>query len=149
MQKMTISVTIFLFLFIISQPILAGDLLEQEVFEVSDAWLVSDPQPGVDYHVLRVCQDEDMSIDCTQCIYKAKSDGALQIPANNRCIFRVKSGGSYSLFFQIKASTVDGLESEWTTPRLLTVHKLNRNSGVNSIAGVIVSYETQDVPEEE
>jgi hypothetical protein len=79
MKKVIKFSLICLFLFIISQPVIAGDILEPELFEIVDAWLTSEPQPGIDYHVLRVCEDEDMSADCTQCMYKAKSDGAVKV----------------------------------------------------------------------
>lgn len=140
---------IFLFLFILSQPVLSGDILGPELFEISDAWLTSNPQPGVDYHVLRVCQDKYMTVDCTQCIYKAKSDGAMWIPVNNRCIYRVQNNTHYTLFFQIQASTIDGFHSEWTTPRQVYVNRGTINLENNSYAFSVVDYYTQIYSQEE
>jgi len=149
MKKIIKFSLICLFLFIISQPVLAGDILEPELFEITDAWLTSEPQPGVDYHVLRVCEDEDMSADCTQCMYKATSDGAVWIPVNNRCIYRVQNNTSYTLFYQIKASTIDSLQSEWTTPRIVSVKRGVKNLETNSYAFSVVDYDTQNYPQEE
>lgn len=140
---------IFLLLFTISQPVSAGDILEPEMFEITDAWLTSDPQAGVDYHVLRVCQDEDMTVDCTQCIYKSKSDGAVWIPTNNRCIYRVQDDTSYTLFYQIKASTMDGLQSEWTTALPVSVRRIIGNDETRSFSGSVVNYDTQIYLQEE
>ena len=140
---------IYLFLFIISQPVLAGDILEPELFEITDAWLTSEPQSGVDYHVLRVCKDEYMSANCTQCMYKAKSDGAVWIPVNNRCIYRVQNNTPYTLFYQIKASTIESLQSEWTTPRAVSVNRGVGNLETNSYVFSVIDYDTQSYPQEE
>jgi hypothetical protein len=146
MKKIIKFSLIYLVLSIIPKPILAGDILEPELFVITDAWLTSEPQSGVDYHVLWVCEDEDMSADCTQCIYKAKSDGAVWIPVNNRCIYRIQDGETYTLFFQIKASTVNGFQSEWTTPRAVTVYRGVRNLDINSYAFSVIDYDTQSYP---
>jgi len=146
MKKIIKSSLIFLFLFSLSQPVLAGDILEPELFEINNAWLTSTPQTGVDYHVLRVCEDEDMSVDCTQCIYRAKSDGAVWIPVNNRCIYRVKNDEFYTLYYQIKASTIDSLQSEWTIPRTVFVNRGVENLENNSYAFSVINYNTEIYP---
>ena len=138
-----------LFLLGISQSVLAEDILEPEVFEMNDAWLTSNPQPGVDYHVLRVCEDKDMAIDCTQCIYKAKSDGAVWIPVNNRCIYRVKNDTVYMLYYQIKASTINSLQSQWTIPRTVTVDRGFKNLETTSYTFSVINYNTQSYLQEE
>lgn len=144
---------LFLFLFSIPQPVLAEDLFEPDMLEIQDGWLTSDPGPGVDYHVLRVCKDEGMAVDCTQCLYKAKNDGAVWIPINNRCIYRIQDNAevrsgklSYSLFFQIRASNVNGLESEWTIPRKVHVSRATFNSERSSFFHSFIFYETQIPP---
>ena len=147
MKKIIKFSLIFLFLLSVSQLVLAEDILEPEVFEINDAWLTSNPQPGVDYHILRVCEDKDMSEDCTQCIYKAKSDGAVWIPVNNRCIYRVKNGTVYTLYYQIKASTIDSLQSEWTIPQTVFVNRGVENLETNSYAFSVISYNTKIYPE--
>ena len=146
MKKILSFSLIYLFLFSISQPVLAGDILEPDLFEITDAWLTSSPQSGVDYHVLRVCEDEDMSFDCTECIFKAKSDGSVWIPVNNRCIYRVKNDTSYTLFYQIKSSTIDGFQSGWTTPRPVSVKRGVKNLETNSYAYTVINYDTQIYP---
>ncbi|MFO7740418.1 MAG: hypothetical protein R6V46_18210 [Desulfatiglandaceae bacterium] len=147
MLKTSIIRLICFSLLLISQPVLAGDITEPEFFEVTDAWLTSDPQTGVDYHVLRVCQDKDMTIDCTQCIYRAKSDGSVWMPVNNRCVYRVRNDPVYFLFFQIKAATLDGLESKWTDPRPVIITRIFGNDSGLSYAGNMVTYDTQvDAP---
>ena len=143
MKKIIKFSLIFLFLLSISQSVLAEDILGPEVFEINDAWLTSNPQPGVDYHVLRVCEDKDMSKDCTQCIYKAKSDGAVWIPVNNRCIYRVKNETVYMLYYQIKASTIDSLQSEWTIPRTVNVDRGFKNLEITSYTFSVINYNTQ------
>jgi hypothetical protein len=149
MKKIIKFSLIYLFLFSISQVVLAGDILEPELFEITDAWLTSKPQPVADYHVLRVCEDEDMSEDCTQCIYKAKSDGAVWIPVNNRCIYRVKNDTVYTLYYQIKSSTIDGLHSKWTIPRTVYVNRDIKNLEINSYAFSVINYDTQSYLQEE
>ena len=118
--------TFFLWVVLISLPTLAGDIPELENVEIVDAWLTSDPQPGVRYHVLRVCRNEEMSVDCTQCIYKAKKDGALWIPANNRCLVRVGDDDTYQyllLYFKIKAVMDDNQKSKWSQPQQVWVYR--------------------------
>ena len=134
---------IFLFLLSVSQLVLAEDILEPEVFEINDAWLTSNPQPGVDYHILRVCEDKIMYEDCTKCIYKAKSDGAVWIPVNNRCIYRVKNDTVYMLYYQIKASTIDNLQSEWTISRTVLVDRGFKNLETTSYTFSVINYNTQ------
>ena len=102
------------FLVIHPMPVPAGDFSQPENFTMVDAWLTSDPQPGVDYHVLRACIDPEMRTECTQCIYKAKDDGSVWIPSENRCIFRVSD--YYVLYFQLKSVAIDGGKSDWTAP---------------------------------
>jgi hypothetical protein len=130
------------------QPVSAGDFLDPIVAEIEDAWLTSNPQAGVDYHVIRACQDEEMTIDCTQSIYKAKSDGAVWIPVNNRCIFRVQTESHYSLFYQVKAMSLSGLSSDWTIPREVSVYRSIGNLEQSSHVMSAVNYMTQSTSSE-
>ena len=130
-----------LFLFT-SQLALAGTFLEPGLLEMTEDWLTSEPQPGVEFHIFRACQDVDMSQDCTQGIYKAKDNGAMWIPSNNRCIYRVQNDHNYILFYQIKAATIDGARSPWTLPRRLNVYREVANLGKLSYRFFIVQYET-------
>ena len=95
---------LILFLFAICQPAIAGEIIEPELLEVSENWLTSDAQPGADYHIFKVCRDEEMTTDCSQATYKAKDNGSVWIPANNRCIYRVQNTTSYTLYYQIKSA---------------------------------------------
>ena len=108
-----ISVTLF-FIITLSSSALAEDITEPESFMLVSSWLSSEPQPGADHHVIRVCKDGEMIEDCTQCIYKANSDGAVHIPMYNRCIFRTYQWNSardqeeqdfqsYNLYWQVKS----------------------------------------------
>jgi len=133
-----------LVLWVISQPAIAGEILEPELLEVTENWLTSDAQSGVDYHLFKVCQGEEMTTDCSQGIYKAKDNGAVWIPANNRCIYRVQNATSYTLYYQIKAASVDGAQSHWTLPRRVLVYREFVNVGTQSYSYMIVNYETSD-----
>ena len=135
---------LFWVLLVMIQPAMAGNILEPELLEVTEEWLTSDPQPGVDYHVFRACRDLEMTLDCTQGIYRAKENGAVWIPANNRCIYRVQPSIYYNLFYQIQASDVDGSRSGWTLPRKLLVYREIVNLGTQSYSYTIVNYETGD-----
>ena len=114
-----------------------------------NSWLSSEPQPGADHHVIRVCKDDEMIEDCTQCIYKANSDGAVHIPTYNRCVFRTYQwssfGGqeeqgfqSYYLFWQVKAVSVGGIESEWTEPQRVFIqnHIVNKDNYCSAVLTV-------------
>ncbi len=136
--------TLALIFLVISQPALAENILEPELLEVTEDWLTSDPQTGVDYHIFRACRDVDMTSDCTQGIYKAKDNGAVRIPANNRCIYRVQNDIYYSLYYQIKAASVDGAQSQWTVPRRLLMYQEVVNLGTQSYSYMMVNYETSN-----
>ena len=144
MSKMISGGLLFWVLLMMFQPALAGNILEPGLLEMTDDWLTSDPQVGVDYHVFRVCRDADMTLDCTQGIYKAKDNGAVWIPVNNRCIYRVQKVNYHNLFYQIKAAAVDGAQSEWTQPRKLLVYQEIVNLGTQSYNYTIVTYDTSD-----
>ncbi len=131
-----------LMLCVITQPVMAGNILEPELLEITDDWLTSDPQPGVDYHVFKVCRDGGMTLDFAQGIYRARDNGAVWIPANNRCIYRVQSSSYYNLFYQIQAGAVDGARSQWTPPRKLLVSREVMNVGSQSYSYTLVNYET-------
>ena len=143
MNRIVKLTVLYVLVIIASQPVLAGDVTEPEVFEVADAYLTSESQDGVAFHVMKACQDESMTTDCTQCIFRAKSDGAVWIPANNRCIYRLMDQTFYTLYYQIKASTSDGLESGWTIPRKVTVNRGFRNFETNSSYYTVINYDTQ------
>ena len=127
---------------VMALPALAGNLLEPELLEMTEEWLTSDPQPGADYHVFRVCRDEEMTLDCTQGIYRAKENGAVRIPSNNRCIFRVQPDTYYNLFYQIQAASIDGVRSGWTKPRKILVYREIINLGSQSYSYSVINYET-------
>ncbi len=136
--------------FIVTSPSLAEDILEPEFIMTVDSWLTSQPQPGVDYHVIKVCEDPGMMEDCTQCIYKASMDGSLNIPVYNRCVFRadqeasyadqVEHRQSYDLYYQLKAATSNGLESVWTEPKIVSLLKRTNNESSYSYALLFVQY---------
>jgi hypothetical protein len=132
---------LILFLCAIYQPAFAGELLEPEILEVSENWLTSDAQSGVDYHIFKVCRDEEMTKDCSQATYKAKDNGAVRIPANNRCIYRVLNATSYTLYYQIKSASIDGAQSQMTSPRKVLVYREYVNLGTQSYSYLIVNYE--------
>ena len=133
MHKNTIiSFTLF-FIITLTSSALAENITEPESFMLVNTWLSSEPQPGADHHVIRVCQDDEMIEDCTQCIYQASGDGAVHIPMYNRCVFRTYQWRSYQwgsygyqeeqalqsyiLYWQVKAVSAGGSESEWTEPK--------------------------------
>lgn len=141
-----------LFLLIISSfPALAQEITVPEQLILVNAWLTSEPQHSVNHHVLRVCKDDEMIEDCTQCIYKAKNDGSVYIPTYNRCVFRTyqwsTSGGqeehelqSYNLYWQIKAVASEGAESEWTAPKEVLIENHITNDPASSTAVLLVKY---------
>ena len=86
-------------LLLIPIPLFAENILEPEYMEVTEHQLTCEPQQDVDFHIFRVCRNKAMTRDCTQAIYKAKENGAMSIPSNNRCIYRVKKGNSYKLYY--------------------------------------------------
>ena len=135
---------LILFLLVLFQPAYAGEILEPDMLEVTENWLTSDAQSGVDYHVFKVCRDEEMTTDCSQGIYKAKDNGAVWIPANNRCIYRVQNTTSYTLYYQIKSASTDGAESQMSSPRKVLVYREFVNLGAQSYSYVIVNYETNE-----
>ena len=119
---------------------MAQGITEPESFILVNSWLSSEPQPGVDHHVIKVCKDDEMFEDCTQCIYQADHDGAVQIPTYNRCVFRTYQWSffgdqeeqalqSYVLYWQVKAVSAEGPESEWTEPkRVLFQNQISNNA---------------------
>ena len=143
MDRRTIcSLLPLILIFFTSQLALAGPFIEPELLEVTEDWLTSEPQAGVDFHIMRVCRDMDMTEDCTKGIYKAKENGAVWIPSNNRCIYRVQDDHNYILYFQLRAATMDGERSQWTLPRRLNVYREVANRGKLSYSYFIVHYET-------
>jgi hypothetical protein len=135
--------SVFLWVVMMSLPALAGDIPELENVEIVDAWLTSDPQPGVRYHILKICQDQEMSVDCTRCIYKAKKNGALWIPANNRCLVRVNDDDNYQyifLFYQIKSVIDDNQKSKWSQPQKVSVYRNISNDGMSGSRYNYVRY---------
>ena len=152
MHKHTLISFIFLFITTLSFSALAEDITEPESFTLVNSWLSSEPQPGADHHVIRVCKDDEMIEDCTQCIYKANSDGAVHIPTYNRCVFRTYQwsslGGqeelgfqSYYLFWQVKAVSVNGIESEWTEPQRVLIQNQIVNKDNYCSAVLTVRYD--------
>lgn len=136
--------------FIFTSSSSAEDIIEPEFIMTVDSWLTSNPQPGVDFHVIKVCKDYEMIEDCTQCIYKASVDGSLNIPVFNRCVFRadqeisftdqVEHSQSYNLHYQLKAATSNGLESVWTEPEIVSIQKNTNNASSYSYALLFVQY---------
>ena len=145
-----ISFTLF-FIITLSFSALAEDITEPESFILVNSWLSSEPQPGVDHHVIRVCKDDEMIEDCTQCIYMANSDGAVHIPMYNRCVFRTYQWNSsgdheendiqvYSLYWQVKAVSAEGPESEWTEPKRVFIKNQIINESDYCSAVISVTY---------
>ena len=139
---------LILFLFAICQPALAEEILEPELMEISENWLTSDAQPGADYHIFKVCRDEEMTTDCSQATYKAKDNGSVWIPVNNRCIYRVQNTTSYTLYYQIKSASMDGDQSQMTSPRKVVVYREFVNLGTQSYSYMIVNYNTTESTQE-
>lgn len=143
MHRITIRCGLLIFIFFgLSQSTLAGDILEPDPLEVTADWLTSDPQPGADFHILKACRDEDMTDDCTQVIYRANENGKVWIPTNNRCIYRVQNASSYTLYYQIKAASIDGSQSPWTPARKMSVYNEVVNFGSQSFSYSAVFYDT-------
>jgi len=150
MYKNTLFTFTFLLIIMPSLLVSAEDIREPESLMVSDAWLSSDSQPVVDHHVIKVCKDYAMTEECTQCIYGADSDGAVHIPAYNRCIFRpqqwshstleVPECDNCVLYYQIKASTSEGLESEWTETKQIRIYKMIENSLDYGSVRIVITY---------
>ena len=148
MYKNTLLGFALLSIFLLAIPVYAENITEPESLWIVDSWLSSDPQPGADHHVIKVCKDYAMSEECTQCIYKANSDGSVHIPTYNRCIFRpyegtpstdgVLDGNQIALYYQLKAVTADGLESEWTEANWVMIYKDidNRSNLAGAMLGV-------------
>ena len=128
-------------------PVLADDFGQPERFGMVDAWLTSAPQPEVQYHLFRACTDLEMTTDCTQCIYKAKDDGSVWIPSENRCIYRVSNWGGYTLYFQLKAVSADGRESDWTEASPVYVTRSVGNGGSYGSSWSWVRYDLTKVNE--
>ena len=138
----------FLFIIILSASAFADDIAEPEKLIIENKTLSSSPQTGVDHHILRVCKDFEMSLECTQCIYKANSNGAVNIPAYNRCIFRtykgfpsrdgIRHGNYYQLYYQLIAVNAEGLKSDWTKPLEIWVYNdiENESSYCHTMIGV-------------
>ena len=135
---------LILFLFAIIQPALAEEILEPELMEISENWLTSDAQPGADYHIFKVCRDEEMTTDCSQATYKAKDNGSVWIPVNKLCIYRVQNTTSYTLYYQIKSASINGAQSQMTPPREVVVYREFVNLGTQSYSYMIVNYETNE-----
>lgn len=70
--------------------------------------------------------------------------GAVHIPANNRCIYRVQNDIYYSLYYQIKAASIDGAQSQWTLPRKLLMYREAVNLGTQTYSYMIINYQTSD-----
>lgn len=140
MSKNLAVLSVILFVAIHTLPASAGDLAQPERFGMVDAWLTSNPQPEVEYHVFRACRDMEMSDDCTQCIYKAKGDGSVWIPSENRCIYRVADHG-YTLYFQLKAVAMDGRESDWTEASPVYVTRSTANGSFYGSSWSWVRYD--------
>ena len=147
-----ISFTLF-FIITLSFSALAEDITEPESFLLVNSWLSSEPQPGADHHVIRVCKDDEMIEDCTQCIYKANSDGAVHIPTYNRCVFRTYQWSSfgdqaeqdfqsYNLYWQVKAVSAEGPESGWTEPKTVLVqnHIINGSDYCSTVLTVRYNF---------
>jgi hypothetical protein len=49
--------------FLLSIPAFAEAITEPELLMIVDSWLSSDPQPGVDHHIIRVCH---VNVDLSQ-----------------------------------------------------------------------------------
>lgn len=145
--------SVFLWVVMMSLPAFAGDIPNPENVEIVDAWLTSDPQPGVRYHILRVCEGPNvLKVNtCTKCIYKAKENGAMWIPANNRCLVRINDDDDYQpdnfdqidenhcLFYQIKSA--DGDEtSSWSAARVVKVERTIINTDEKKERTVRVQY---------
>jgi hypothetical protein len=150
MYKNTLFSFTFLLIIVPSILVFAEDITEPESLMVCDAWLSSDPQPVVDHHVIKVCKDYAMTEECTQCIYGADSDGAVHIPTYNRCIFRphqwshstqeVPEYNNCVLYYQVKAATAEGLESEWTETNQVRIYKMIENNLHYGSVTIVVTY---------
>jgi hypothetical protein len=150
MKKSAIFGLLSLFIFMLPLPVFAEDVIEPEFLKIVDSWLISDPQPHVDHHVIRVCDDDIMTVNCTQCIYGAGDDGAVKIPTYNRCIFRAQKETSpgdqpvdaqyFQLFYQLKAVSTTGLESDWTAPKEVYIYKNVNNQPTYCGAVLSVHY---------
>jgi hypothetical protein len=149
--KIHLSALPFFFIITLSFSALAEDITEPESFLLVNSWLSSEPQPGADHHVIRVCKDDEMIEDCTQCIYKANSDGAVHIPTYNRCVFRTYQWESYydevefqayNLYWQVKAVSAEGPESEWTEPKgvLIRNHIINESDYCSAVISVKYNF---------
>jgi hypothetical protein len=141
------------FIFFISQPLFAENIIEPELIDTVNHSLSSDPQPGVDYHVIKVCKDIEMMIDCEQCTYDASPDGSLNIPTYNRCVIRLEknipdadqTGDSQSqkFFYQFKAGVYEGPESDWTEPKIVSMASVYDNKPGYSYAYLFVQYDLE------
>ena len=152
MSKHTIVGFTCFFIMTLSFSAFAENLTQPETFILVNSWLTSEPQPGADHHVLSVCMDEAMTEDCTQCIYQASGDGAVHIPMYNRCVFRTYQWSSfgvqgeqdfqtYNLFWQVKAVSADGFDSEWTLPNRVHIQNHITNKIDHCSAALSVRYD--------
>ena len=142
LKGLSYSLPFLVFYVLNSLPSMADGLIEPVWLEVNTEWLTSEPQAGVDYHIFKACSDMDMTEDCTKGIYKAKANGAMSIPSNNRCIYRVGVVNGYTLYYQIKAASTDGRRSPWTIPRSVNVYREFVNRDNLSYSYLLVQYET-------
>lgn len=150
MTKLSLISYIVSFIFIFSYPLFAEEIMEPEFIETVNHSLSSDPQPGVNYHVIKVCKDFEMIVDCKECTYEASVDGSLNIPTYNRCIFREEQETTYSktssdnqfykFFYQFKAASNTGSESNWTEPKIASIVKSRYNESRYSYAYLFVQY---------
>lgn len=138
MKKLSLIIYLISFIFIMSHPLFAENIIEPELIATVNHSLSSDPQPGVEYHVIKVCEDYQMIVDCKQCTYNASVDGSLNIPTYNRCVIRADQDisnanqmgdfQSYKFFYQFKAGLNGGPESEWTEPKIVSIVTIYNNS---------------------
>jgi hypothetical protein len=153
MKKLSLISYLISFIFIISAPLSAENLMEPEIIATVNHSLSSDPQPGVDYHVINVCKDFQMLVDCRQCTYDASADGSLNIPTYNRCVIRTEQDIShadqigdrqfYKFFYQFKAGMTGGPESEWTEPKIVSVVSIYGNNPGYGYAYLFVQYDQE------
>lgn len=151
MKILSLICYLILFIFIFSPPLFADNIIEPELIDAINHSLSSDPQPGVDYHVIKVCKDYEMIVDCEQCTYDASVDGSLNIPTYNRCVIRLERDTSYAnqtrdsqshkFFYQFKAGVNGGIESDWTEPKIVSVVSILNSNPKNSYAYLFIQYD--------
>ncbi len=153
MKKFSLISYLVSFIVIISPPVFAENITEPEIIATVNHSLSSDPQPGVDYHVIKVCKDYDMTVDCDQCTYDASVDGSLNIPTYNRCVIRLEQNIPYAdqtsdnqfnkFFYQFKAGVDGGPESQWTETRVVSMVSVYSNKPGYSYAYLFVQYDLE------